>query len=82
MIGDIVNYQTFNTFYTNEVRRNPLFEKEAFVKVKEEAGDLYEVGGEKHIVGFNVFDNHDVYALIPQNTESGEPEIKNIGEKF
>ena len=40
------------------------------------------MGGEKHIVGFNVFDNHDVYALIPQNTESGEPEIKNIGEIF
>ena len=25
---------------------------------------------------------YSVHIIIPQNTESGEPEIKNIGEKF
>ena len=30
----------------------------------------------------NVFDNNAVYALIPQNSESGEPDMENIGDKF
>ena len=30
----------------------------------------------------NVFDNYGVHALTPQNTESGEPVIKYIGDKF
>ena len=30
----------------------------------------------------NQFDNYDVHVLIPQNTESGELELKNIGIKF
>ena len=30
----------------------------------------------------NLFDNYDAHVLIPQNTESGELELKKIGMKF
>ena len=30
----------------------------------------------------NRFYNYAVHILIPQNTEGGGPELKNIGEKF
>ena len=30
----------------------------------------------------NGFYNYAAYILIPQNTESGEPELKNIWEKY
>ena len=29
----------------------------------------------------NVFYSYDVHILIPQNTESGEPELNNVGDK-
>ena len=31
---------------------------------------------------FNGFYNYDVHIQRPQNNESGEPELKNVGEKF
>ena len=34
----------------------------------------------KHTVDLNGFDNYDINSSRPQNTESGKPEIKNIGE--
>ena len=30
----------------------------------------------------NLFDNYNVQVLRPKNTESGEPEINNIGWNF
>ena len=30
----------------------------------------------------NWFYKYALHILIPQNTESGEPELKNVGEKF
>ena len=30
----------------------------------------------------NLFDNYFSHFLIPQNTESGEPELKNLGGKY
>ena len=30
----------------------------------------------------NRFYNHAVYVIRPQNTESGELELKNVGEKY
>ena len=36
----------------------------------------------KPIVELNVFDKYAVHALLPQNTEHGEPDITNIGEKL
>ena len=32
-------------------------------------------------MGVNVFGNYSVHTLRPQNTESGEPETKNIRDK-
>ena len=39
-------------------------------------------GGWKPTVDFNLFDNYAIHTLRTQNTESGEPETKNIGEKY
>ena len=33
-------------------------------------------------MNLNGFDNYDVHSLIQKNNESGEPEIKKIGEKL
>ena len=37
--------------------------------------------GWKPIVELNIFYNHAVHIIRPQNTESGEPELKNVGEE-
>ena len=36
----------------------------------------------KPTVEINGLDNYSVHFLIPQNTESGEPELNNVGEKY
>ena len=30
----------------------------------------------------NVFYNYAAHILIPQNTESGKPELRNVGDKY
>ena len=35
----------------------------------------------KPTVELNVFDNYAVHILITRNTESGDPDVKKIGEK-
>ena len=37
--------------------------------------------GWKTTVDFNTFYNYAAHILRPQNTESGEPELNNVGEK-
>ena len=39
-------------------------------------------GQVKPTMEFNAFENYAGHALRPQNDESGETDIKNIGEKF
>ena len=39
-------------------------------------------GQVKPTMEFNAFENYAGHALRPQNAESGETDIKNIGEKF
>ena len=53
------------------------------VKIKE--GDWCELTSyfrwKPTVVDFNRFCNYAVHILRPENTESGEPKLKNIGEK-
>ena len=57
--------------------------------VKSRSGYWYELVGEKkknththtHTVNLTRFYKYAMHTLIPKNTESYEPEFKNIGEK-
>ena len=42
---------------------------------------MKQSGRWKHTVETNIFYNYTVHILIPQNTESGQPELKNVGDK-
>ena len=72
LIVGIVTYHKFKIVYPNEIRSTPFFGQEASSKLRGKWGLIWGDG----------FDNYDVNVLRPQNNESGEQEIKKVGDKY
>ena len=57
---------------------NPFSWTLGLIIVKAEAGNWYYVSRWKPTVYLDVFENYDVHLIIPQNNESGEPDLNKI----
>ena len=85
MIGDIDTYLTFKTVYPNEGRKTSFFGWEASSKLMSKLRVQQEINMKQQVkthCGSQSFNNYALHALRPHIFESGESEIKNIGEKF
>ena len=81
LISANVNSQIFNTDHLNELCSTTFLFDSNNLKRWEEIRIFIWSGRRKPTVYLNGFYNYDVHILRPQNIESGEPELNNVGEK-